>query len=86
MRVASGYPSPMAEIAVCFSSEERSAPEIVAAAAHAERAGFRSRSVSDHLQPCNDEQGRARLSASGQRSPKMCSLSASPLPTPSRKR
>jgi G6PDH family F420-dependent oxidoreductase len=49
----------MAEIGIFFSSEERSAPEIVAAAAHAERAGFRSAWLSDHFHPWNDAQGES---------------------------
>ena len=49
----------MAEIGIFFSSEERTAPEIVAAAAHAEQAGFRSAWISDHFHPWNDAQGES---------------------------
>ncbi|MEA2223436.1 MAG: hypothetical protein QOH83_1812, partial [Solirubrobacteraceae bacterium] len=49
----------MAEIGIFFSSEERSAPEIVDAAAHAEQAGFRSAWLSDHFHPWNDAQGES---------------------------
>ena len=49
----------MAEIGIFFSSEERSAPEIVDAAAKAEQAGFRSAWLSDHFHPWNDEQGES---------------------------
>ncbi len=49
----------MAEIGIFFSCEERSAPEIVHAAAHAERAGFRSAWISDHFHPWNDAQGES---------------------------
>jgi G6PDH family F420-dependent oxidoreductase len=49
----------MAEIGIFFSSEERSAPEIVAAAAHAEQAGFRCAWLSDHFHPWNDAQGES---------------------------
>ena len=59
MRAARGYHPPMAEIGIFFSSEERSAPEIVDAAVHAEQAGFRSAWLSDHFHPWNDEQGES---------------------------
>jgi G6PDH family F420-dependent oxidoreductase len=49
----------MAEIGIFFSSEERTAPEIVDAAAKAEQAGFRSAWLSDHFHPWNDEQGQS---------------------------
>jgi G6PDH family F420-dependent oxidoreductase len=49
----------MAEIGIFFSSEERSAPDIVDAAAHAEQAGFRSAWLSDHFHPWNDAQGES---------------------------
>ena len=49
----------MTEIGIFFSSEERSAPEIVEAAVHAEQAGFRSAWVSDHFHPWNDAQGES---------------------------
>ena len=49
----------MAEIGIFFSSEERSAPQIVAAARHAEQAGFRSAWLSDHFHPWNDAQGES---------------------------
>lgn len=49
----------MAEIGIFFSSEERSAPEIVDAAAKAEQAGFRSAWLSDHFHPWNDAQGES---------------------------
>ena len=49
----------MAEIGIFFSSEERSAPEIVDAAAMAEQAGFRSAWLSDHFHPWNDAQGES---------------------------
>jgi G6PDH family F420-dependent oxidoreductase len=49
----------MTEIGIFFSSEERSAPEIVDAAAKAERAGFRSAWLSDHFHPWNDAQGES---------------------------
>ncbi|MDP1849523.1 MAG: TIGR03557 family F420-dependent LLM class oxidoreductase [Solirubrobacteraceae bacterium] len=49
----------MAEIGIFFSCEERSAQEIVHAAAHAERAGFRSAWISDHFHPWNDAQGQS---------------------------
>jgi G6PDH family F420-dependent oxidoreductase len=49
----------MAEIGIFFSSEERSAPEIVDAAVKAEAAGFRSAWLSDHFHPWNDAQGES---------------------------
>ncbi len=49
----------MAEIGIFFSSEERTAPEIVDAAAKAEAAGFRCAWLSDHFHPWNDEQGES---------------------------
>jgi G6PDH family F420-dependent oxidoreductase len=49
----------MTEIGIFFSSEERTAPEIVAAATHAEQAGFRSAWISDHFHPWNDEQAQS---------------------------
>jgi G6PDH family F420-dependent oxidoreductase len=49
----------MVEIGIFFSSEERSAPEIVDAAAKAEQAGFRSAWLSDHFHPWNDAQGES---------------------------
>ncbi|HWC25570.1 MAG TPA: TIGR03557 family F420-dependent LLM class oxidoreductase [Solirubrobacteraceae bacterium] len=49
----------MAEIGIFFSSEERSASEIVDAAVHAERAGFRCAWLSDHFHPWIDEQGES---------------------------
>ncbi len=49
----------MAEIGIFFSCEERSGPDIVHAAAHAERAGFRSAWISDHFHPWNDAQGQS---------------------------
>jgi G6PDH family F420-dependent oxidoreductase len=49
----------MAEIGIFFSSEERTAPELVDAAVKAERAGFRSAWISDHFHPWNDEQGQS---------------------------
>ena len=49
----------MAEIGIFFSSEERSAPEIAAAAAHAEQAGFGCAWLSDHFHPWNDAQGES---------------------------
>ena len=49
----------MAEIGIFFSCEERSAPEIVSAAARAEQAGFRSAWISDHFHPWNDAQGES---------------------------
>ena len=49
----------MAEIGIFFSSEERTAPEIVDAASKAERAGFRSAWISDHFHPWNDAQGES---------------------------
>jgi G6PDH family F420-dependent oxidoreductase len=49
----------VAEIGIFFSSEERSAPEIAAAAARAEEAGFRSAWISDHFHPWNDAQGES---------------------------
>ena len=49
----------MAEIGIFFSSEERSAAEIVDAAVKAEQAGFRSAWLSDHFHPWNDEQGQS---------------------------
>ena len=57
-RVA-GYALRMTEIGIFFSSEERSAPEIVEAAVHAEQAGFRSAWLSDHFHPWNDAQGES---------------------------
>ncbi|MEA2191170.1 MAG: hypothetical protein QOI73_1291 [Solirubrobacteraceae bacterium] len=49
----------MAEIGIFFSSEERTAPEIVDAAVKAEQAGFRSAWLSDHFHPWNDAQGQS---------------------------
>jgi G6PDH family F420-dependent oxidoreductase len=49
----------MAEIGIFFSCEERSAPEIARAAAHAEEAGFRSAWISDHFHPWTDAQGES---------------------------
>jgi G6PDH family F420-dependent oxidoreductase len=49
----------MAELGVFFSCEERSAPEIVRAARHAEAAGFRSAWISDHFHPWTDAQGES---------------------------
>jgi G6PDH family F420-dependent oxidoreductase len=49
----------MAEIGIFFSSEERTALEIVEGAVRAERAGFRSAWISDHFHPWNDEQGQS---------------------------
>jgi G6PDH family F420-dependent oxidoreductase len=49
----------MAEIGIFFSSEERTAPEIVDAAAKAEAAGFRSAWLSDHFHPWTDAQGES---------------------------
>ena len=49
----------MAEIGIFFSCEERTAPEIADAAAHAEQAGFRSAWISDHFHPWNDAQGES---------------------------
>lgn len=49
----------MADIGIFFSSEERSAREIVAGAVKAEQAGFRSAWISDHFHPWNDEQGES---------------------------
>jgi len=49
----------MAEIGIFFSSEERTAPEIVRAAVYAEQAGFRSAWLSDHFHPWNDAQGQS---------------------------
>jgi G6PDH family F420-dependent oxidoreductase len=46
-------------IGIALSLEERGAPEVVAAAAHAERAGFRAGWVSDHFHPWNDAQGES---------------------------
>ena len=58
MRDAGTHPA-MTEIGIFFSSEERSAPEIVDAAVHAEEAGFRSAWLSDHFHPWNDAQGQS---------------------------
>jgi G6PDH family F420-dependent oxidoreductase len=49
----------MTEIGIFFSCEERSAPQIVRDARHAEEAGFRSAWISDHFHPWNDEQGES---------------------------
>ncbi|MGH2840279.1 MAG: TIGR03557 family F420-dependent LLM class oxidoreductase [Solirubrobacteraceae bacterium] len=49
----------MAEIGVFFSSEERSAPEIVREAQRSEQAGFGSAWISDHFHPWNDAQGES---------------------------
>jgi G6PDH family F420-dependent oxidoreductase len=49
----------MAQLGIFFSCEERTAPEIVDAAAKAERAGFETAWISDHLHPWNDEQGQS---------------------------
>ena len=49
----------MAEIGIFFSSEERSAAEILDGARRAERAGFRSAWISDHFHPWNDQQGQS---------------------------
>jgi G6PDH family F420-dependent oxidoreductase len=46
-------------IGIALSLEERGAPEVVAAAAHAERAGFQAGWVSDHFHPWNDAQGNS---------------------------
>jgi G6PDH family F420-dependent oxidoreductase len=49
----------MTVLGIAFSSEERSATEIVAAARRAEEAGFRAGWISDHFHPWNDEQGQS---------------------------
>jgi G6PDH family F420-dependent oxidoreductase len=49
----------MSEIGIFFLSEERTASEIVDAAAKAEQAGFRCAWLSDHFHPWNDAQGQS---------------------------
>ena len=49
----------MTEIGIFFSSEERTAAEIVGAAVRAEQAGFASAWLSDHFHPWNDAQGES---------------------------
>ena len=49
----------MAQIGIALSSEERTAPELVDAAAKAEQAGFHAGWISDHFHPWNDEQGQS---------------------------
>lgn len=49
----------MAQLGISFACEERTAPEIVDAAAKAERAGFRAAWISDHFHPWNDAQGQS---------------------------
>jgi G6PDH family F420-dependent oxidoreductase len=46
-------------IGIALSLEERSAPEVVDAAAKAERAGFQAGWLSDHFHPWNNEQGNS---------------------------
>ena len=49
----------MTVLGIAFSSEERSATEIVAAARKAEEAGFTAGWISDHFHPWNNEQGQS---------------------------
>jgi G6PDH family F420-dependent oxidoreductase len=49
----------MALIGIALSSEERTASELVDAAAKAEQAGFRAGWISDHFHPWIDEQGES---------------------------
>jgi G6PDH family F420-dependent oxidoreductase len=49
----------MAQIGIALSSEERTANQLVEAAARAEQAGFRLGWISDHFHPWNDEQGES---------------------------
>jgi G6PDH family F420-dependent oxidoreductase len=49
----------MPTIGCFFSSEERTAPEIVALARRAEQAGFETAWISDHFHPWIDEQGQS---------------------------
>jgi G6PDH family F420-dependent oxidoreductase len=49
----------MAVVGIAFSSEERSAGEIVAAARTAEEAGFSTAWLSDHFHPWNEQQGQS---------------------------
>jgi G6PDH family F420-dependent oxidoreductase len=49
----------MTVIGIAFSSEERSATEIVAAARKAEEAGFTAGWISDHFHPWNNEQAQS---------------------------
>jgi G6PDH family F420-dependent oxidoreductase len=49
----------MAQIGIALSSEERTGPELVDAAAKAEQAGFQAGWISDHFHPWNDAQGQS---------------------------
>jgi G6PDH family F420-dependent oxidoreductase len=49
----------MAVVGIAFSSEERSASEIVSAARTAEAAGFTAGWLSDHFHPWNEQQGES---------------------------
>jgi G6PDH family F420-dependent oxidoreductase len=49
----------MTQIGIALSSEERTGPELVDAAARAEQAGFHAGWISDHFHPWNDEQGQS---------------------------
>src|SRR5690349_8096917 len=58
-RVRAGHGGRMAQLGIFLSSEERTGPELVDAAAKAEQAGFALGWISDHYHPWNDEQGQS---------------------------